>query len=142
MIRRAFIAVVIALTMAMPVCAAEQSVPFMSDPDASAMQAAIGVLRASYPRENIRLSTVQAAFIRLVDGEAPQLVVELSGDNCGSAGCLISLYERGTNGWVMINNWLASSIGIAPEHTGKWHNIVLDHNRTWIMQNGKYELRR
>jgi len=140
--RRAAFALFLAIQLVAAARAAELPVQFSSDPASPAMRAAIGVLRATHPGENIRLSTVHAAFVRLVDGGAPQLIVELSDSYCGSAGCSISLYERGTDGWVSLDDWLASSIGVASERIGLWHNIILNHDRTWMWRGGRYEFQR
>jgi hypothetical protein len=140
MMRAALLALYVIAGLIQAAHAAEQSVQLSSDPTSSAMRAAVDVLRATHRGENIRLSTVQAAFVRLVDGGTPQLIVELGGNYCGSLGCSITLYERGTNGWVTLNEWLASSIGVATERTGLWHNIILDHERTWIWRGSHYDV--
>ena len=88
-----------------------------SDPSSPAVKAAIGVRHVTHAGENIRLPSVQAALVRRVDGGAPKLIVEL-------------------------NDWLADSAGIDAERTGIWHNITLNHHRTWVLQGGRYEPRR
>lgn len=118
--------------------AADQLVRLTSDPNSAAMRAAFAALRTSHPGESIRLTDISAALVNLVDGAAPQLLVEIAGGYCGSGGCNFTLYERGTTGWLVVNDWLAGSIAISPHRAGIWHDLVLNHAVTWEHRGERY----
>ena len=54
----------------------------------------------------------------------------------------ITLFERGTTGWITIGSWLAGYISVTDVRDAGWLHLVIDHTRTWRHGLRGYELLR
>ena len=105
-------------------------VVFVSNPQSQAMKQAIAAVSKS-ESENIAISDVSAALIDLNNDGIPELLVHLGGGYCGSDGCSVMLYERGTTGWIKTNAWLAGFVSISDNYDGAWRKVIINHEEVW-----------
>ena len=104
------------------------------------VQQAVRAIREATQLRNVPISTISAALIDLNGDGSPELFVQLTGGFCGSGGCDIMLFERGTGGWIKIGDWLAGYVSVTDTRDGGWLQLMLDHTRIWRHGAAGYEL--
>lgn len=140
MLKAAIIA--LALSLSSPAWCRTQDVPFVTGANTAAVRMGVQALRQAIPTMNVPVSAISAALIDLNADGSPELFVYLGGDFCGSGGCQMMLFERGTIGWVELGLWQGGYISVTDVRDAGWLHLVLDHTHTWRHGLKRYELLR
>lgn len=119
-----------------------QDVSFVAGSNTPAVKLVVQALRQTDPTFNVPLSIISAALVDLNGDGSPELFVQRTGGFCGSGGCSITLFERGTTGWLKIGDWVASVVSVSDLRDAGWLHLVLDHSQTWRYSNSGYQLMR
>ena len=117
-------------------------VVFVTGAGSASVQQAVRAVREATQLGNVPISAISAAMIDLNGDRSPELFVQLTGEFCGSGGCAIMLFERGTTGWIKIGDWLAGYVSVTDTRDAGWLQLMLNHTRAWRHGSMGYELLR
>jgi len=107
-----------------------EGVRFVVEPDPE-LEPAILAASPDYTRESVETLGRKARYVWAAvdlngDGKDEVLVYTLGSVFCGTGGCNLLLFSRGTNGYVLVNNFPISRLPVivSPEMTNGWHDLV------------------